>query len=92
MRFVGASSEIWDALSRTCTVVAPDGIQAVLSEVVSVFYFAKFSCGIDQFGQITNVPQRSYLQYRIAPGALWEDIKTVSLCAFPGQASNVIQS
>ncbi|CEL57012.1 hypothetical protein RSOLAG1IB_08265 [Rhizoctonia solani AG-1 IB] len=60
MRFVGASSEIWDALSRTCTVVAPDGIQVVLSEV------------------IMNVPQRSYLQYRIAPGALWEDIKTAN--------------
>ncbi|CAE6496620.1 unnamed protein product [Rhizoctonia solani] len=60
MRFVGASSEIWDALSKTCTTVAPGDVQAILAEV------------------ITNVPQRAYLQYRIAPGALWEDIKTAN--------------
>ncbi|KAF8683294.1 hypothetical protein RHS04_01960 [Rhizoctonia solani] len=60
MRFLGASTEVWNALSRTCTVVAPSSVQAVLSEV------------------ITNVPQRSYLQYCIAPGALWEDIKTAN--------------
>ncbi|KAH7334223.1 hypothetical protein B0J17DRAFT_100603 [Rhizoctonia solani] len=60
MRFVGASSEIWDALSKTCTTVAPSDVQSILAEV------------------ITNVPQRAYLQYRIAPGALWEDIKTAN--------------
>ncbi|CAE6539306.1 unnamed protein product [Rhizoctonia solani] len=60
MRFLGASNEIWNALSRTCTTVASSNVQAILAEV------------------ITNVPPRTYLQYRIAPGALWEDIKTAN--------------
>ncbi|KAJ1301747.1 hypothetical protein OPQ81_008978 [Rhizoctonia solani] len=60
MRFIGASGEIWNALSRTCTTVTQENVQAILAEV------------------ITNVPQRTYLQYRIAPGALWSDIKTAN--------------
>ncbi|CAE6432726.1 hypothetical protein ACGC1H_006766 [Rhizoctonia solani] len=60
MRFLGASNEIWNALSRTCTTLVPSNVQVILAEV------------------ITNVPPRTYLQYRIAPGALWEDIKTAN--------------
>ncbi|KAG8754142.1 hypothetical protein FRC11_006835 [Ceratobasidium sp. 423] len=60
MRFVEASNEIWNALSRTCTTVSPANVQAILAEVIA------------------NVPQRTYIQYRIAPGALWEDIKTAN--------------
>ncbi|CAE6444695.1 unnamed protein product [Rhizoctonia solani] len=60
MRFIEASNEIWNALSRTCTTVAQANVQAILAEVIA------------------SVPQRNYLQYRIAPGALWEDIKTAN--------------
>ncbi|KAG9128002.1 hypothetical protein FRC07_006362 [Ceratobasidium sp. 392] len=58
MRFVAAPAGVWNALSRTCTIISPGSAQGVLAEV------------------ITNVPPRTYLQYRIAPGSLWEDLKT----------------
>ncbi|CAE6453763.1 unnamed protein product [Rhizoctonia solani] len=35
MRFLGASNEIWNALSRTCTIVAPSNVQAILAEVAN---------------------------------------------------------
>jgi hypothetical protein len=78
MRFAAASTGIWSALSRTCTTVSPSSVRSILAEVVSKSSRVRGVC-IDLATQISNVPQRTYLQYRIVPGAMWEDIKVVRL-------------
>ncbi|KAG8740357.1 hypothetical protein FRC10_004396 [Ceratobasidium sp. 414] len=54
-------------------VAAPAGVWAALSRTCTTVSPTSAQGVLAEV--ITNVPARTYLQYRIAPGSLWEDLK-----------------
>ncbi|KAG8787723.1 hypothetical protein FRC12_015343, partial [Ceratobasidium sp. 428] len=54
-------------------LAAPTGVWTALSRTCTIISPGNAQSVLAEV--ITNVPARTYLQYRIAPGSLWEDLK-----------------